>query len=99
PLQVNIIPINNEYHLEYADQIKELLIENNIRVTLDDREEKLGYRIREAQTKKVPYNIIIGNNERDDETISYRKYGSDDTVTISKEEFIDLLQKEINNKK
>jgi threonyl-tRNA synthetase len=99
PIQVNIIPINNEFHLDYADQIKELLIENNIRITFDDREEKLGYKIREAQIKKIPYNVIIGNNERDNETISYRKYSSEETVTISKEEFIEMLKDEINNKK
>lgn len=99
PVQVNIIPVNNEYHLEYAKEIEELLKENNIRVKLDDREEKLGYRMREAQTKKIPYNVIIGDNERDNNLISFRLHGSKDTTTVSKEEFIKLLKEEIDLKK
>ncbi|MGN0973830.1 MAG: threonine--tRNA ligase [Bacilli bacterium] len=99
PVQVNIIPVNNEYHLEYAKEIEELLKENNIRVKLDDREEKLGYRMREAQTKKIPYNLIIGDNERDNNSISFRLHGSKDTTTVSKEEFLNLLKEEIDSKK
>jgi threonyl-tRNA synthetase len=99
PVQVNIIPINNTYHLEYANEIKKLLLDNNIRVELDDREEKLGYKMREAQTKKYPYNIILGNNERDNNTISYRCHGSEETITLTKEEFINKIKAEIINKK
>ena len=65
PVQVKIIPVNNEYHLEYAKQIKELLQNNNIRVELDDREEKLSYRMRESQTHKIPYTLILGDKEKD----------------------------------
>lgn len=99
PVQVNIIPINNTYHLEYAKEVNQLLLDNNIRVELDDREEKLGYKMREAQSKKYPYNIIIGNTERDNNTISYRCHGSEETITVSKDEFILKLQDEIDNKK
>ena len=98
PVQVKIIPVNNEYHLEYAKQIKELLQNNNIRVELDDREEKLSYRMRESQTHKIPYTLILGDKERDNQTISYRKFGSTDTTTLTKDEFIDMLSKEIANK-
>ncbi len=98
PVQVKIIPVNNEYHLEYAKEIKELLQNNNIRVELDDRDEKLSYRMRESQTHKIPYTLILGDKERDNKTISYRKFGSTDTTTLGKEEFMEMLSKEIENK-
>jgi threonyl-tRNA synthetase len=99
PVQINIIPVNNEYHLEYANKIKELLIENNIRVELDNREEKLGYRMRESQTNKIPYTLVIGDKERDNNCISYRKYGSDETTTLNIDEFISMIIDQIKNKK
>ncbi len=99
PVQVAIIPVNNEYHLEYAKNIEKLLKENNIRVTVDDREEKLGYRLREAQTNKIPYTIILGDNEKNDNTISYRLHGQKDTTTIKIDEFIKLINDEVNLKK
>ena len=98
PVQVNIIPVNNEYHLEYANSIYELLKESNIRVELDDREEKLSYKMRESQTKKIPITLILGDNEKDNETISYRLFGSRDTTTKTKQEFVDLLIKTIKDK-
>lgn len=99
PVQVNVIPVNNAYHLEYAKEIVTLLKENGIRVELDDREEKLGYRMREAQTKKIPYNLIIGDKERDETLISFRLHGSRETTTVTKEEFIKLIKEEIDLKK
>lgn len=98
PVQVNIIPVNNEYHLDYANEVKELLQENNIRVELDDRNEKLGYKMRESQKRKVPYTIILGNNERDDKTISYRIHGTEETHTLKQDEFISHINEMINNK-
>jgi threonyl-tRNA synthetase len=98
PLQVNIIPVNNEYHLEYANKIKELFIDNDIRVELDNREEKLGYKMRESQTKKIPYTIIIGDKEKENNTISYRKYGSEETITLDIQEFINMIKEQIKNK-
>lgn len=99
PVQVNVIPVNNEYHLEYANKIKELLKENNFRVELDDREEKLSYKMRESQTKKNPYTLILGDKERDNNTISYRKHGSNETITLSISEFVNQLKEEVENKK
>jgi len=99
PTQVNIIPVNNEFHLEYSKEIENLLNENDIRVSLDSRDEKLGYRIRESVTHKTPFTLIIGDNERDNKTISFRKYGSNKTTTVTKEEFIDLIKELINKKK
>lgn len=98
PKQVYILPVNNEYHLQYAKEIKQLLLDNNIRVELDDREEKLGYKLRETQIKKIPYTLVIGDNEKNGNTISYRRFSSKDTVTVSKEEFVNLLLNEIKNK-
>lgn len=99
PVQVNIIPVNLEYHLDYSKEIFDLLLDNNIRVKLDDREEKLGYRMRESQTNKVPYTLIIGDNERDNNTISYRLHGSKETYTLDKNEFVEFINDIIKNKK
>ena len=95
PVQVNIIPVNNEHHLEYSKKIYNLLLENNFRVNLDDREEKVGYRMRESVVKKYPYTLILGQKEVDNNTISYRKHGSEETISVSIDEFISLIKKEI----
>ena len=99
PTQVNIIPVNNEYHLEYADKVYKELKDNGIRVNLDDREEKLGYKMRESQTKKIPLTLILGDQERDNETISYRLHGEKETTTLSLDEFVSKLNDVIQNKK
>lgn len=99
PMQVCVIPVNNEYHLEYATKVKELLEQNGVRVTLDSRDEKLGYRMREAQTKKIPYILVLGDKERDEQLISYRLHGEQKTTTLPEQEFITMLMDEINNKK
>ncbi len=98
PVQVNIIPVNNEYHLEYAKEIYNLLKENNIRVQLDERNEKLGYKMRESQTMKTPITIIVGDKEKESQTISYRKFGNDDTITVSTSEFLKSIKETINTK-
>ncbi len=99
PVQINILPVNNEYHLEYAKEVEAWLEEANIRVELDDREEKVGYRMRESVMKKIPYTLILGQKEVDNRQISYRKYGSEETITLSKEEFMKKLEDEIKLKK
>ena len=99
PVQINIIPVNNDYHLEYSNKIKALLISNNIRVEIDDRDEKLGYKLRESQLKKIPYNLIIGDNELNNDIISYRKYSENETISININEFIKELQEKIEDKK
>ena len=98
PLQVNVIPVNNEYHLEYASEIYNILKENNVRVELDDREEKMGYKIRESQIKKVPITLILGDKEKEENLVSYRRHGSDKTYSVNKDTFIELLLNEINMK-
>jgi len=98
PVQLNVIPVNNGYHLEYAEEIYKELKENGFRVELDSREEKLGYKMRESVIKKIPYSIILGQKEVDDKTISYRVHGSEKTITVSKEDFIKLIKDKINNR-
>ena len=98
PVQVNVIPVKNEYHLEYAEKLVKLLEEAGLRVNLDAREEKLGYRMREAQTRKYNYNLILGNAERDENKVSFRKHGSEETVTMEIDEFVNMLLNEIKNK-
>ncbi len=98
PTQVNVIPVNFEYHLEYAKEIVLLLKNNSIRVNLDDRNEKLGYKMRESVLKKYPITIILGQKEVDEKTISYRLYGSEETTTLKIEEFVSYLKKRIMDK-
>ncbi len=97
PVQVNIIPVNNEYHLRYAKEIETKLKENNIRVEVDDREEKVSYKMRESVTRKIPITLILGDKEKDNNNISYRRYGSEETVTVSEDDFIVLLNNEIKS--
>ncbi len=99
PVQVNIIPVNNEFHLEYSRKIKELLDNNDIRVELDSRNEKLSYKMRESQMRKIPYTLILGENEIKDGTVSYRLYGEKDTKTLKTDLFVKLLLEEIKEKR
>ncbi len=99
PVQVNVIPVNNEYHLEYAKEIKELLNGNNIRVELDDRDEKLSYKMRESQVKKIPFTLILGDNEKNNHSISYRLFGSNETKTLDVGQFLSLINETIKLKK
>ena len=99
PVQINVIPVNNEYHLEYANKILDILKENNYRVELDSRDEKMGYKIRESQTRKIPYTLVLGNSERDENTVTYRKFGEEKTTTVSTNEFIDMINKQVKEYK
>ena len=98
PVQVNVIPVNNEYHLDYAKEIYNLLKEKGVRAELDDRNEKLSYKMRESQTKKIPITLILGDKERSENLVSYRRHGSDKTYSVEKNTFVDLLLNEIKNK-
>ncbi len=98
PVQVMLLPVNNEFHLEYTDELYRLLSKEGIRVQKDDANEKLGYRLRNTQVKKIPYTIVIGDNERDNKTVTYRKYGTQAQITVSIDEFIKLIKEEIASK-
>ena len=98
PHQVNIIPVNNNYHLEYAKEVENSLRKNGIRVSLDDREEKVGYKMREAIMSKNPYILVLGDNETKDRTVTYRTSQSEEKVTITLDEFVSKVKEEIENK-
>ncbi|HIU40722.1 MAG TPA: threonine--tRNA ligase [Candidatus Aphodocola excrementigallinarum] len=99
PVQVSVIPVNNNYHLEYANEIYNTLKDKNVRVELDDRDEKLSYKMRDAQTKKIPIILILGDKEKDGNLISYRRHGSNKTYSVDKDMFVELLLNEIKDKK
>lgn len=99
PTEVNIIPVNNDYHLEYAKEVYKELDDMNIRVNLDDRNEKLSYKMRESQTKKNPITLILGDKEVESKTISYRKFGSTETYTLPKSDFYKLVKETISARK
>ncbi len=99
PVQVTVMPVNNNYHLEYANEVYNALKNKNVRVELDDREEKLSYKMRDAQTKKIPIILILGDKEKDDNLISYRRHGSNKTYSVDKDMFVELLLNEIKDKK
>lgn len=98
PNQVNIIPINIKYHDEYSKKIKELLERENIRVSYDNSKENLGKKIRNSQIMKNPYTLIIGDNEKNNNLVSYRMYGSDETFKMNIDEFIEYLKEEIRKR-
>ncbi|EGV00006.1 threonyl-tRNA synthetase [Mycoplasmopsis columbina SF7] len=91
PKQISVIPVNNEENLAYAQEVTNKLFDHNFRVKLDDRDERLNKKIRDAQTSKVKYQVILGANETNDKTVSYREYGKNETTTLSLEEFITML--------
>ena len=97
PTQISILPVNNEYHLSYAKEVFNELNEL-FRVELNCKDEKLSYRMREAQTSKIPYTLILGDNEKENNLISFRVFGNRDTTTVSKDEFIKLINDKIKNK-
>ena len=98
PIGVEVIPVSSEHHLEYAKNVYQRLLAEGIKAELDSRNEKLGYRLREAQTRKINYTLILGDNEKLDRTVSYRLHGEKDTTTVSIDEFVKLLKNEIENK-
>lgn len=99
PVQAIILPVNNEFHLEYSEELLKKLKENGFRVELDSANEKLGYRLRAAQMRKIPYTLVIGDNEKGSNQVTYRKFGQKDQITVSVDEFINLIKEEIKNKK
>lgn len=98
PKQVQIIPIS-ESNLEYANLIHQKLKKEFIRSHIDLRDERLSYKIRDGQTKKIPYQLVLGNKEVENQTITYRKYGSESQTTVWIDEFINMLNQQIKDKK
>ena len=100
PVQVRVMPVktDNEELTAYAQEICNALEEKNVRVELDDRSEKLGYRMREGQVQKVPYLLVVGFNEKEDRTVSFRLHGEKDTTVLPLDEFVEKIDNEIKNK-
>ena len=95
PKQVTIIPVNNDAHLAYARGIEEILTNAGIRVSIDDREEKLNYKIRETQVKKIPYTLVLGDQEKANNSVTYRHYGSNQSFNMPIDDFVNMLKDEI----
>ena len=99
PKQIEIIPVNSEIHSEYAHKVKNILVDKGFRVEVDDRNEKLGYRVREAQISKTPICLICGDNEAKNNSVTIRRHGSQEQVTVTVDEIISILEEEIKNRK
>ena len=99
PKQIMVIPVNSEIHSEYAHKVKDKLLENGFRVEVDDRNEKLGYRVREAQISKTPICLICGDNEAANNSVTIRRHGSSEQVSLSIDDLINMLTNEVNSKK
>lgn len=95
PKQVTIIPVNNDAHLAYAKEIEEILTNAGIRVSIDDREEKLNYKIRETQVKKIPYTLVLGDQEKANNSVTYRHHGSNQSFNMPIDDFVNMLKDEI----
>ncbi|MDY0316177.1 MAG: threonine--tRNA ligase [Acholeplasmatales bacterium] len=98
PTQLAIIPVNLNYHQAYAEEIKEIFTKLGFRVNLDLRNEKLGYKIRDHQTNKIPYQLVLGDKEVEARTVTYRQYGDDKQITVTIDEYSHLLQEIISKK-
>ncbi|MEI4769311.1 threonine--tRNA ligase [Psychrobacillus sp. FJAT-51614] len=97
PVQVEIIPVSNEVHYDYARQVEEKLVAAGFRVEMDDREEKLGYKIREAQMQKIPYMLVLGDKELEAGNVNVRKYGEQQSESIPFDEFLARIQQEVSH--
>lgn len=99
PVQVKLIPVSLEHHMDYVLELKEMLENAHVRVEVDARDEKLGYKMREAQMKKIPYQLVIGDKEKESGAVNARKYGSQEQVAMAKEDFLKQIVDEIKNLK
>ena len=98
PEQIRVLPVNNAFHLDKSNEIVNKLKQLGIRASLDASEDKLGYRLRNAQVNKVPYTLVIGDNEVANNTVTYRHFGSRKQITVTVDEFIEMITKEIKNR-
>ena len=99
PQQIVLIPVHHEQHATYAHKLCAILEEKGFRVKVDDRGEKLGYRLREAQMKKIPYQLVVGDAEQTDFTVNVRRYGVKDSETLRVDDFIAQINTEVEEKK
>jgi threonyl-tRNA synthetase len=99
PVQVKLIPVSNVGHKKFTEKLYKRLKDAGIRTEVDFRDEKLGYKIREAQTQKIPYQLVIGDNEVNTNTVTYRKYGEKEQTTVKISEFIKMIKNQIKERK
>ena len=97
PVQVKVLPIS-EKHVEYANQLAKQMRHDYVRVEVDDRNEKIGYKIRQAQMEKVPYMLVVGDKEMEDNSVNVRKHGGDELGTVPFEEFFNAIKTEIKER-
>ncbi|MBB3867703.1 threonine--tRNA ligase [Parageobacillus toebii NBRC 107807] len=95
PVQVEVIPVSPAAHLDYAYKVKEALQSQGFRVEVDERDEKIGYKIREAQIQKIPYMLVVGDKEMAENAVNVRKYGEQKSETMSLDDFIAALKEEV----
>ncbi len=98
PVQVKLLPVNLSNHLDYASEVAKELRDLDVRASVDDSNEKLGYKIRNAQVEKIPYSIVIGDKEKESRSVTYRVYGQKDQITVPLEEFKKLIKEHIDSK-
>lgn len=98
PVQVQVIPVSPEAHFDYAKDVREKLVNAGFRVGLDDREEKIGYKIREAQIQKIPFMLVIGDKEIESGEVNVRKYGEKKSESIPFAQFVDNVTAEVKGK-
>ena len=96
PDQVVVMPISEKFN-DYAQKLSDLLNNSDIRTVLDDRNEKIGRKIRDNELKKIPYLLIVGENEMNNDTVSVRRQGQGDMGTMSVEDFISKINEEVNS--
>ncbi|EEL84811.1 Threonyl-tRNA synthetase [Bacillus cereus AH1272] len=99
PVQVKVIPVSNAVHVQYANEVAHKLAQAGIRVEEDIRDEKLGYKIREAQMQKVPYVLVIGDKEMESEAVNVRKYGEEESKIVELDAFVESMKEEMKNRK
>lgn len=97
PVQMQVIPVSPEVHFDYANELREKLVAEGFRVELDEREEKIGYKIREAQMQKIPYMLVLGDQETESGEVNVRKYGEKQSESMPFEKFVELVKAELKN--
>nr|WP_304217759.1 threonine--tRNA ligase [Fredinandcohnia onubensis] len=95
PVQVQVIPVSPDVHLDYAKSVQEKLQAEGLRVEIDDRDEKIGYKIREAQMQKIPFMLVVGDNEMSENAVNVRKYGEQKSETMSFDTFLSAILQEV----
>ena len=99
PKQAVIIPVHFEKQADYAYEVAEALKAKGVRVHVDSRNEKLGYKIREAQMNKIPYQLVVGDNEVENKTVNIRRYGVEGSESLPLDEFVDKIVEQIKDRK